>query len=181
MKKSAFFVFLFFATKASAFGLTADQMYRNVLTQENQGALPSYYTVKEKAEKRKIVTSLLPKKQPRKELTPVRDNPFAPQESPFSEFDMQREWHAVIAAVKENRMTPFDLEVIQKRAENDDTQAIELLAWMYATGNGLKQDLVKSWLYYTQAAHLGVPSGTQNAQAVYRVMSAVQRAQLTAF
>ena len=181
MKKALFLTLLFFSSKAFAFGLTADQMYRNVLTQENEGALPSYYTVREQAEKKKIISSLLPENAARTQLLPINESVLSPQESAFSEFDLQREWESVIKAVKENRLTPFDLEIIQKRAQNDDAQAIELLAWMYATGKGLKQDLVKSWLYYTQAAHLGVPSGTKNAQAVYKSMTAVQRSQLTAF
>ena len=173
-------VFFLLATDAFAFGLTADQMYRNVLTTENEGALPSYYTVREKAEKRKIVTALHPDALSNK-AQPTKENPFALQESPFSEFDIQQEWDAVVKAVKENRVTPFDLDVIRRRAENDDTAAIELLAWMYATGKGVRQDLVKSWMYYTQAAHLGVPSAVANARAVYRGMSAAQRAELTAF
>lgn len=175
-------IFVFTVSEAFAFGLTADQMYRNVLTQENDGILPSYYTVREKAEKQLNDVSSQPEQNtPKRKPSPTRENPFALQESPFSEFDIQREWESVINAVKENRMTPFDLEIIRRHAENDDTAAIELLAWMYATGKGLKRDLVKSWIYYTQAAHLGVQSATKNAQTVYRGMTAAQRAELTVF
>lgn len=177
MKKLIFIAALMMTSRAFAFGMTADQMYRNVLMHENDGVMPSYYTAREQAEQKKKSAERLRKKE-----KPDSKNPlFLPDEKPFSELDAKREWEAVIKAVQEKRPTPFDLEVIRKRADNDETQAVELLAWMYATGNGIRQDLVQAWSYYMRAAGLGVETGAQNARAVYRGMTAAQRAQLTAF
>ena len=177
MKKLIFIAALMMTSRAFAFGMTSDQMYRNVLMHENDGVMPSYYTAREQAEQKKKSAERLRKKE-----KPGSKNPlFLPDEKPFSELDAKREWEAVIKAVQEKRPTPFDLEVIRKRADNDETQAVELLAWMYATGNGIRQDLVQAWSYYMRAAGLGVETGAQNARAVYRGMTAAQRAQLTAF
>lgn len=177
MKKLFFIALLLASSRAFAFGMTADQMYRNVLMHENDGAMPSYYTARERAAQQRKSAERLRKKETRESK-----NPFLLQdETPFSELDSKREWEAVVKAVREKRPTPFDLDVIRSRVDNDETQAVELLAWMYATGNGLRQDLVKAWTYYMRAAGLGVETGAQNARAVYRVMSAAQRAQLTAF
>ena len=180
MKKVAFVFlsFCLFPYCAGAFGLTADQMYRNLLTDENEGVLPAYYTRSAKKQARldfKRVESVSEKVWTEKhgELPdPIDTNIFETCDTEI--------WQEIVKAVKNGQTTPFDLETIRRRTQADDAEAVELLAWMYATGKGVRQDLTKSWTYYLQAAHLGVPSATDNARAVYKAMNAAQRASLPA-
>lgn len=180
MKKVAFVFlsFCLFPYCAGAFGLTADQMYRNLLTDENEGVLPAYYTRSAKKQARldfKRVESVSEKVWTEKhgELPdPIDTNIFETGDT--------ENWQEIVKAVKNGQTTPFDLETIRRRTQADDAEAVELLAWMYATGKGVQQDLTKSWTYYLQAAHLGVPSATDNARAVYKAMNAAQRASLPA-
>lgn len=180
MKKVAFVFlsFCLFPYCAGAFGLTADQMYRNLLTDENEGVLPAYYTRSAKKQARldfKRVESVSEKVWTEKhgELPdPIDTNIFETGDT--------ENWQEIVKAVKNGQTTPFDLETIRRRTQADDAEAVELLAWMYATGKGVRQDLTKSWTYYLQAAYLGVPSATDNARAVYKAMNAAQRASLPA-
>lgn len=180
MKKVAFVFlsFCLFPYCAGAFGLTADQMYRNLLTDENEGVLPAYYTRSAKKQARldfKRVESVS-----EKVWTEKHGELPDPTDMNIFETGDTENWQEIVKAVKNGQTTPFDLETIRRRTQADDAEAVELLAWMYATGKGVRQDLTKSWTYYLQAAHLGVPSATDNARAVYKAMNAAQRASLPA-
>lgn len=98
-----------------------------------------------------------------------------------SDFDAEYSWSDIVVAVKKGNVSPFDLAEIRRLSEHENVEAIELLAWMYATGTGLRQDLQKSYTYYLQAAHMGVPSAYDNVRAVYQAMSPAQRAALPSF
>ena len=96
-------------------------------------------------------------------------------------YETKREWKDIVLAVKKGNVSPFDLAEIRRLSERENPEAIELLAWMYATGTGLRQDLQKSYTYYLQAAHMGIASAYDNVRAVYLAMSPAQRASLPAF
>ena len=177
------FVFLgvcFVPSFAVAFGLTADQMYRNLLITENGGSLPSYYP----AGRKNAGNVSLPFKKQESESEKIWKESNAsfsePVETDIFQAGNKEEWKDVVLSVKNGRTTPFDLETIRRRSTADDAEAVELLAWMYATGNGVRRNLTKSWTYYLQAAHLGVPSATENAQAVYKAMNTEERSHLPA-
>lgn len=175
---SVFFV----ASEASAFGLTADQMYRNLLTNENNGILPSYYSSSRRNEDQPRLAFKKAESKPEK-IWQEKEGSFLDTKGidDFSSFQHNDDWNEIVKEVKLGRVTPFCLEAIQRGSDTGNPHAVELLAWMYATGTGLKQDLTKSWTYYLQAAHLGVPSATANARAVYQAMKADERAQLPTF
>ena len=183
LMRKCFLVFLiagFMPCSAHSFGLTADQMYRNLLTTENRGILPSYYA---RSPKREPETHLVFKKVesvPEKIWSEKHGTFPDPKDADIFSTDRGENWKEVVKSVKSGHTTPFDLETIRRRSEADDAEAVELLAWMYATGKGVRQNLTKSWTYYLQAAHLGVPSAADNARAVYKAMNAAQRAQLPA-
>ena len=173
MRFSAFFVgLLILCGQANAFGLTADQMYRNLMRSESDDSLSAALRREKKADE-PVMTF---KKRA------VRTDSVEPQiGEDRSVFKAQYNWNDIVVAVRRGQVSPFDLEEIRRLSEHENAEAIELLAWMYATGNGIRQDLVQAWSYYMRAAGLGVETGAQNARAVYRGMTAAQRAQLTAF
>lgn len=91
------------------------------------------------------------------------------------------QWKSIVVAVKRGNVTPFDLAEIRRRSEHENAEAIELLAWMYATGTGIRRDLPKSYAYYMHAAQLGVPSAYDNVRVVYQAMSPSQRESLPVY
>ena len=159
------------ASQAFAFGLTVDQMYRNVLGAEqvkgssSEGPLLAFKKVDSKPEA----------------IWQEKKAYFEKHTQKPADFETESQRSDIVVSVKKGRVSPFDLAEIRRQSERENAEAIELLAWMYATGTGLRQDLQKSYTYYLQAAHMGVPSAYDNVRAVYRAMSPDQRASLPAF
>ena len=167
-----FFLIVWSVSQANAFGLTVDQMYRNVLDSERETPFSS-----------KDKSLLAFKKVDSKPETIWREKKayFEKDVQKTEEFQPKKEWKEIVAAVKRKNVSPFDLAEIRRLSEYENPEAIELLAWMYATGTGLRQDLQKSYTYYLQAAHLGVASAYDNVRTVYRAMSPAQRSSLPSF
>jgi len=159
-------------SQAFAFGLTVDQMYRNLIGAEQKVSQPSANE-----------PILLFKKAHSgpEAIWQEKKNHFEKNAQKSTEFEQESQWSDIVIAVKKGKVSPFDLAEIRRLSERENAEAIELLAWMYATGTGLRQDLQKSYTYYLQAAHMGVPSAYDNVRAVYLAMSPDQRASLPSF
>ena len=159
------------ASESFAFGLTVDQMYRNLVFSEQETAQKPSESV------------LAFKKVDSKPEAIWREKKvyFEKQNQKPADFEPAGQWKDIVVSVKQGRVSPFDLAEIRRMSEHENAEAIELLAWMYATGTGLRQDLQKSYAYYLQAAHMGVSSAYDNVRAVYRAMSPEQRASLPSF
>lgn len=165
---------LFFGSVSQvyAFGLTVDQMYRNLIgTEQKIGSSSS---------KEPFLTFRKADSKP-EAIWQEKKAHFEKKTQDPAEFDTENQWSDIVIAVKKGKVSPFDLAEIRRLSEHENAEAIELLAWMYATGTGLRQDLQKSYTYYLQAAHMGVPSAYDNVRAVYRAMSPDQRASLPSF
>ncbi|MCQ2966147.1 MAG: hypothetical protein MJ250_05365 [Alphaproteobacteria bacterium] len=169
-----FLLIVFSAFDASAFGLSADQMYRDMVDVDNGDALTQalerrkndddpYLTFRKEKQKSKL---LMDTKREAKIPTYKKS---------------RKEWERIVLSVKNGTLSPFDLNEIQKMAEYDDAEAVELLAWMYATGHGINQNLPKAYTYYMQAAQLSIPKAYDNAKTVYNAMSSKQRAAISKF
>lgn len=155
-----------------AFGLTVDQMYRNLVGTEQ--------SVKQTSSKEPMLSFKKVDSKP-EAIWQERNAHFEKRTQKPAEFETENQWSDIVIAVKKGKVSPFDLAEIRRLSEHENAEAIELLAWMYATGTGLRQDLQKSYTYYLQAAHMGVPSAYDNVRAVYRAMSPDQRASLPSF
>lgn len=167
-----FVVFFMHCADVGAFGLTADQMYRNLMRSESDDSLSAALRREKKADE-PVMTF---KKRA------VRTDSVEPQiGEDRSVFKAQYNWNDIVVAVRRGQVSPFDLEEIRRLSEHENAEAIELLAWMYATGTGIRQDLSKSYAYYLHAAHLGVPSASDNVRVVYQAMTPTQRSALPNF
>lgn len=137
---------------------------------------------------RKVPDILTDDKIPTEEVMPAPAAVTAePSEISFTDPRKQQEeaikadilaWENTIKAVRENRVTPIELEEITKRAEQNNPRAIEIYAWMTTKGVGVRQDLIKAFLLYQKAAKLGVLNAENNAAQIYRVLSPDERAAL---
>lgn len=188
---SAIFCFLLWAEASYAFGPSLDDLYREMVSDDNAGSLPGFISNREgisfetpalekeelpgddgiqdddvfkgariSAGKKKVAPPKKTKKRLQKTTTP------------------ERTWKQVILAVQQGAPDAFDLDMIHTRAAKNNLEAIELLAWMYANGVGIKQDLHKAWKMYVDGSRRGLKNASQNANAIYRAMSTQQRATL---
>ena len=164
------FLFFFLISRAFAFGLTADQMYRNFLVLEEQTENPERATVNSfvKIEKKPVSEN----------SSSGKHDSIKGKIPQLQDFDKKQDWNDIVDAVKNGRVTAFDLAEIQRLSEQDDVQALELLAWMYATGNGVRQDLQQAYMYYLCSARQGAPLAYENMRAVYQAMTPQQRSSL---
>lgn len=183
MKKIVFIILslMFAAPESSANSL--DELYRDLIRADNEGYLPLF------VKNRKVPDILSDDKIPTAPQ-PVASTPApndVPQEVSFVD-PRQKEaeaakaealaWENAIKAIQENRVTPVELEEIIKRVEQNNPRAVEIYAWMLTKGVGVKQNLIKAFQLYQQAAKLGVLNAENNAAQIYRVLSPDERAYL---
>ena len=71
-----------------------------------------------------------------------------------------------------------DLEEINQRVKLNDAKAVEVLAWMYTKGVGVKQNLVEAFKLYKKAESLQVSSAAQNASLVFKAMTVDEKAKI---
>ncbi len=172
----------FCSQTAHAVGL--DEIYRDLVRDDNKGYLPIF--VKNRNQPELLFEEDFIKTYPQAEVKDI------PENKPVSLIDERKireqqrleelkRWKEAVKAVKENRVTPVELEEIDRYADNNDPKAVEIKAWMYARGIGVKQDLPEAFYLYQKAASLGVKNALQNAALVYKSMSRFQRENLTSF
>lgn len=161
-----------------------DELYRDIIRDDNEGYLPIF--VKNRNQPELLFEEDLEKLTPKKTVEPNLE------EEPINLINERKireakalakikKWQNTIKAVRENRVTPVELEEINNRILINDPKAIEILAWMNARGVGVKQDLITAFNLYQKAAALNVEGANKNAALVYRSMSRLQRESLTAY
>lgn len=159
-----------------------DELYRDIIKSENRGYLPLF--VKNRTIPDILIEEEVLKKIPETKSEDLKNalpainltNDRAKQE--WMRKLYTEKWHHVILSVQENRVTPMDLEEINKRVSLNDPKAVEILAWMNAKGVGVKTNLLKAFRLYQKAETLNIPHASDNAKQVYKVMTPDQRAQL---
>ncbi len=161
-----------------------DEVYRQIIKANNQDYLPMFVKNREEPNFLKDVESVenLAKsnKDALSEINQIVD--FEDKGALLKQEERAKElkWQAIILAVQQNKLTPYDIEEIQKRIKNKDPQAIEIFAFMNAKGIGVYQDLIKSFLLYQEALNLDVDNAKNNAILVYNSMSRDQKKKLKA-
>ena len=185
MKKLAFFTFLAFLFVKPAHSTSLDEIYRDLVKSDNEGYLPLY------VKNRKIPDVLIEDGITEIPLAIKAEDPkITPYQIPLvdkykieeeARIARQRKWDNAILAIKENRVTPVELDEILLRVAENNPHAVEIYAWMNARGIGIPQDLVHAFNLYQQAIFLKVADAEKNAAAVYKVMKPEQRQQIKAY
>lgn len=183
-KKSFIFTLLslmFLSNPVQAAGL--DEIYRDIVRSDNRGYLPMF--VKNRNTPDFLLEDEIMKKVEVKE-TKAEDIKAVNLENERKKREAallaeKQKWQETLTAVRTNRVTPVELEEIQKRVDKNQADAVEIYAWMNARGVGIQPDLVKAFNLYQKAASLNVPNATKNAAQVYKIMTPVQRESLNAF
>ena len=146
---------------------TLDELYRDSLRQEHDGALPGF-----------VINRGHPRPPEPQPLTPDERAARAAAARGSSSYVIggePRPWLEVVREVASGNPGPFAVDAVRHRAEGGDPQAVELLAWMTANGVGVRRDLPNGFRHYLRAAELGVNGARENAEAIFRVLSPEQR------
>lgn len=160
-----------------------DGIYRDLIRNDNQGYLPIF--VKNRNTPDLLYGDDLEKLATKPEIEETTEKPI----NLIDERKLREEaklaaikkWDDTIKAVKENRVTPIELQEIEKHVAQEEARAIEILAWMNARGVGVKQDLIKAFNLYRKAATMEVPNANKNAALIYRSMTREQRESLSEY
>lgn len=165
---------------------TLDELYRDIVRSDNSGYLPLY--VKNRHSPDFLLDEEeLKKAQESADALPInKDDMVIDFENKRKERELEKiaiklKWQQTLEAVKDNRVTPVELAEIEKRVKKNDPQAVEVYAFMYARGIGVKPDLIKAFNLYQQADKLKVPNAMENAAKVYKSMTPAQRQELSPF
>lgn len=173
----------FCATINQAQSTSLDEMYRDLVRSNNAGYLPTYIKNRN-APEFLIDHEQLIKAQKNKDIYPEDAEDV---EVNFDDKRLVREriekakillWQQTLQAVKDNRVTPVELKEIKDRVAEDDPEATEIYAYMYAKGIGVNLDLNQAFRLYRKAEKLNVPQAKENAAKIYKVMTPQQREQL---
>ena len=184
LKKTRFFIIfslLFLSLPAHATSL--DEIYRDLVRSDNSGYLPMFV-------KNRNAPDFLLDDEAAKQIMPPTETKTIDMKAVNLESErLNREaalkaarlkWQNTLLAVKNNHVTPVELEEIQKHVNDNEPQAVELFAWMFARGIGVQTDLIRAFHLYRKAAALNVPNANNNAAQVYKAMTREQRESLNA-
>lgn len=183
MKKLLFIIIalLSFSNLASASSL--DELYRDLIKSDNEGYLPMF--VKNRHTPDVLLDDKLPASEnlqpaPVQVTTEPSSVSFINEEQRKEEAlkAAQQKWENAVLAVKENRVTPVELEEIIQQANLNNPKAVEIYAWMNTKGAGIQKNLIKAFELYQKAYLLGIPNAEKNAALIYRVLTPDQRATL---
>lgn len=183
-KKSLFFIiFAYVMSSLPVHAASLDDIYRDLVRSDNRGYLPMFV-------KNRNTPDFLLDDETMKQIT-VQEAPQSDIKAISLENERKKKEEALLAAqlkwtnallaVKNNRVTPVELEEIQKRVDENNPEAIEIFAWMNSRGVGILPDLIKAFNLYQRAAALNVPNANKNAAQVYKIMTRVQRESLNTF
>ena len=73
----------------------------------------------------------------------------------------------------------LDIDAVRRYARAGDRQAVEVWAWMNATGTAVPPNPLEAFRWYIHAAELGAPRALQNARIVWAVILPHRRPQLS--
>ena len=182
-----FILVILFARQVSAFSLSADEMYRDLLNYENKAppdvivnrTMPDVTPFKEDE---KYTPPPATDKEKEKETVRNKDLEDTYQKMVEQKKKEEREkWQKIVRAVQKNQATAFDIAEIKQKANLNDPEAVELLAWMYTTGSGIPQNLINAYDLYLKAYTLGIKDAAKNAELVFKNMPGKERRRLPNF
>lgn len=162
-----------------------DEIYRDLVRSDNSGYLPLFV-------KNRQAPSLLDNEQITMPESPMVVEPVVDSMT-LKEISLDNErqrrqaeeelaelrWQKVLKNVQNGYVSSFELDELNKREAQNNPQAVEVLAWIYSRGVGVKPDLIKAFNLYKKAVELKVPSAMDNAVKVYRAMTPAQKNEIS--
>jgi TPR repeat protein len=84
---------------------------------------------------------------------------------------------SVFAAIRTQKLSPADMELLEAHAAEKEPRALEALAWCKLNGIGWPADPIAAYLLYGAAAALGVPKAMGNQIAIFETLMTQQQRQ----
>lgn len=84
----------------------------------------------------------------------------------------------VIGRIRTMKVTPADIEALEKRAAAKEARAVEALAWCRLNGLGAPEDPLEAYWLYGEAAQLGIPTAASNQSAIFETRLSQEQRQL---
>src|SRR5262249_32572284 len=84
---------------------------------------------------------------------------------------------SVFAAIRAQKLSPADMELLASHAEQKEPRAIEALAWCKLNGIGWPADPITAFLLYGAAAELGIPKAKANQVTIFETRLTQQQRQ----
>jgi len=97
------------------------------------------------------------------DIMPTYKNPFLKPPA--------RTFLDAVKSVKSGTAAAEDITLISTLATEKRPEAVELLAWMNATGTGIPQNFYNAWFLYTEANDLGVTGAKENAAVIHNLIT----------
>lgn len=185
IKTFIFTAFLLIANIHPAFAASLDEIYRDLVKSDNQGYLPMFVKNRTAPDFLEDQTFLKDVPDPKPENTA----PINP-DLEIVKFENRRKiheekikieiarWNKTLEKVRRGEVTAVELHEVEQKADQNDPLAVEILAWIYARGIGIKPDLPKAFRLYQKAEELRVEGAALNAAKVYKSMTPRQREEL---
>lgn len=186
--KKASFLFLslmlsgLWANNSSAAGL--DEIYRDLVRSDNRGYLPLFVKNRESPkifdDEALINDVSQPSTVNEQSLNGLEDvnldNERQRRSAEAEEEELR--WQQTLKNVQAGLVSSLELEELIEREQENNPQAVEVLAWIYAKGIGVEPDLIKAFNFYKKGTTLGIPQAKENAIKVYKAMTPSEKAQL---
>ena len=168
----------------NSFAAGLDEIYRDLVRSDNRGYLPLFVKnreapkiFEEESLSSDITKPVLIDEQAVKGLEDI--NLENDRQRRSAERDAaELRWQQALRNVQAGYVSSVELEELNKKEQEDNPQAIEVLAWMFAKGVGVDVDLTKAFNYYKKGVALGIPQAKENAVKVYKAMSAEEKTKL---
>ena len=97
------------------------------------------------------------------DIMPTYKNPFLKPPA--------RTFLDAVKSVKSGTAAAEDIALISTLAAEKNPEAVELLAWMNATGTAIPQNFYNAWFLYTEADDLGVAEAKKNAAVIHNLIT----------
>ncbi len=167
-----------------AFATGLDEIYRDLVRSDNRGYLPLFVKNRESPKifddedlVNQISKPLTLEEQALKGLDDVHlDNERQRRSAELEAAELH--WQKVLKNVQAGFVSTIEMEELNKRERENNPQAVEVLAWIYAKGIGVKPDLIKSFNLYKKGTTLAIPQAKENAIKVYKAMSPEEKSRL---
>jgi TPR repeat protein len=84
---------------------------------------------------------------------------------------------SVFAAIRAQKLSPADMQLLEAHAGEKEPRALEAFAWCKLNGIGWAADPIAAYLLYGAAAALGVPKAHANQIAIFETRLTQQQRQ----
>ena len=187
MKKASFLILVLLFVclcNTNLFAAGLDEIYRDLVRSDNRGYLPLFVKNRDVPnifENEDLsgddFSSVSTNEEMLKGLDDINlDNDRQRRSAERDAAELR--WQQTLRNVQAGYVSSVELEDLNIKERENDPQAVEVLAWIYARGVGVEVDLIRAFNYYRKGISLGVPQAKENAVKVYKAMSAEEKNRL---